>query len=131
MKLSPAAELAVRGSLILTQNYGQGPTTLATMCKEGDLSREYLAKVLGLLSRADLVTPIRGKHGGYVLAKDPAEISLLDVIEAVEGEQALNLCQYDPPKCEHADTCKVQLVWQDLQKVFRETLEAKKLADCI
>jgi Rrf2 family protein len=131
MKLSPAAELAVRGTLVLTEQYGQGPTTLAQICEEGDLSREYLAKVFGMLARADLVTPIRGKHGGYELARDPSEISLLQIIEAVEGPQALNLCQYDPPKCENAQTCKVQNVWAELQEFFRAKLEAKKLSDCV
>lgn len=131
MKLSPAAELAMRGVLVLAQNYGQGPTTLADICRQRDLSREYLAKVFGLLSRADLVTPVRGKKGGYMLSRDPSEISLLEIIEAVEGEQALNLCQYDPPKCEYAEECKVQEIWADLQKIFTETLQSKTLGDVV
>lgn len=131
MKLSPAAELGVRGVLVLAEHYGRGPITLAEVCEMRDLSREYLAKVFGLLSRADLVTPIRGKHGGYTLARDPKDISLLEVIEAIEGPQALNLCQHDPPKCEHAETCKVQEVWAELQAVFEDRLAAQSLADCL
>lgn len=131
MKLSPAAELAVRGSLVLAEQYGQGPTTLADVCELRDLSREYLAKVFGLLARADIVTPVRGKHGGYMLSRDPKDISLLDIIVAVEGPQALNLCQYDPPKCEHAETCKVQKVWAELQDIFEDRLRSKSLAECL
>lgn len=131
MKLSPAAELAVRGCLVLTEHHGQGPTTLAEICKASELSREYLAKVFGMLSRADIIQPIRGKHGGYVLAHDPSEINLLQIIEAVEGPQALNLCQFDPPKCENVETCKVQAIWRELQQVFNEKLASMTLDQCV
>ncbi len=131
MKLSPAAELAIRGTLILTQQYGKGSMTLADICKQRDLSREYLAKVFGQLARADIITPIRGKNGGYVLARDPKHISLLDVIAAVEGPQYLNLCQCHPPKCDNAETCKVCLVWTELQGVFEKKLGSVTLAECI
>ncbi|MBN1941743.1 MAG: Rrf2 family transcriptional regulator [Phycisphaerae bacterium] len=131
MKLSLAAELAVRGAVVLAQQYGKGPTTLADVCELRDLSREYLAKVFGLLARADLVTPIRGKNGGYVLARDPKEINLLQIIEAVEGPQYLNFCQYDPPKCDQVDTCKVHHIWTELQEIFENRLRSASLADCI
>ena len=131
MKFSPAAELAVRGALVLTENYGQGPTTLATICEESDLSREYLAKVFGMLARADLVTSIRGKNGGYVLARDPAQITLLQILEAVEGPLVLNLCQYDPPRCDRHDKCKIHPVWSELQEYLSEKLGSVTLAECI
>ena len=131
MKISPAAELAIQGALVLAENFGQGPTTLAEICEMRSLSREYLAKVFGQLARVDIVTPVRGKKGGYTLARNPQEVSLLQIIEAVEGSQALNLCQYDPPRCDNALVCKVQPVWSELQDVFTEKLRAVSLADCI
>lgn len=131
MKLSPAAELAIRGAVVLARQYGSGPATLADVCEQRGLSREYLAKVFGLLARAEIVTPIRGKNGGYVLARPPKDINLLQILEAVEGPQYLNLCQYDPPRCEDAPTCKVHRVWTDLQKIFEDRLRTTTLADCL
>ena len=131
MKLSHAAELAIRGALVLGEQYGQGPTTLADICELRGLAREYLAKVFALLVRADLLRPIRGKKGGYILARDPKDITLLQIIEAVEGRQALNLCQHAPPQCEHSETCKMRMVWSELQDVFDEKLSSVTLADCI
>lgn len=131
MRLSPAAELAIQGACTLAENFGQGPTTLAEICEMRSLSREYLAKVFSLLARVNIVTPIRGKKGGYVLARDPKDVSLLQIIEAVEGVQALNLCQFDPPKCDNAGSCKVQPVWEELQEIFTEKLSSISLADCI
>ena len=131
MNLSHAAELAIRGALVLGEQYGQGPTTLADICELRNLSREYLAKVFALLVRADLLRPIRGKKGGYILARDPKDITLLQIIEAVEGRQALNLCQHAPPQCERSETCKMRMVWSELQDVFDEKLSSVTLADCI
>ncbi len=131
MKLSLAAELGVQGALVLAEQYGQGPTTLADICELRGLSREYLAKVFALLVRANLLTAIRGKKGGYILAHDPKDISLLQIIEAVEGRQALNFCQFDPPKCDNANTCKMRKIWSDLQDVFDKKLSSVSLAECI
>jgi Rrf2 family protein len=131
LRLSPAAELGVRASLVLTEQYGQGPVTLASIGEVSELSGEYLAKVLSMLSRANIVKSVRGKHGGYVLAREPGSINLLQVIEAVEGPTALNVCQFDPPQCENASECKVQKVWRELQATFDEKLASMTLDKCV
>jgi len=82
-----------------------------------------------MMARAGIVRPIRGKNGGYVLTRDPKNISLLEVIEAVEGPQALNICQNNPPLCENYKTCKVQKVWKELQGIFDKKLSAVKLSE--
>ena len=99
MKLSPAAEFAVRGALVLAENYGGSPTTLDAICEARGLSKQYLVKIFSSLTRAGLVTPVRGKKGGYLLARDPADICLLQIIEAAEGPIAVNFSQHDPPRC--------------------------------
>jgi len=131
MRLSPAAEYAVRGVLVLAERHGQEPTNLDTICAARDLSKQYLTKIFSSLSRANIVIPVRGKHGGFLLARDPHDITLLDVIEAVEGPVALNFCQSDPPLCEEGGTCPVHPVWCELQEIVKERLGAKTLGDCI
>lgn len=130
MKLSPAAEFAVRGVVVLAERYGQGPVTLDTVCALRDLSKQYLTKIFGTLARAGIVTPIRGKHGGYVLGREPRTISLLDVIEAIEGPIAMNFCQSDPPRCDREE-CPVRPVWTEIQKMLRERLATVTLADVL
>ena len=129
MRLSPAAELAVRGSLALASKYGQGPVTLETVCSTRDLPRQYLVKILSSLGKAGLVTSVRGKHGGYLLTRDPKQISLLEIIEAIEGPMTLNYCLYDPPRCEEFD-CPIRPLWADLQKTVCTKLAGMKLGDC-
>jgi len=130
IKLSPAAELAVRAVLVLAERYGQGPVNLETICAQRDLPRQYLAKILALLARADLVTAVRGKHGGYLLSREPGRITLLEVIETVEGPIALNFCQHDPPKCDHID-CPLRTLWGQLQSTIRKKLGAVTLKGCV
>jgi Rrf2 family iron-sulfur cluster assembly transcriptional regulator len=130
MKLSAAAEFAVRGALVLAEHRGQGPMTLESICSQRDLSRQYLVKIFSSLTKAGLVTAIRGKGGGYTLARDPNGITLLDVIEAVEGPIVLNLCQHDPPRCDRLE-CVLRPVWAGLQGDIRSRLGSLTLADCL
>jgi Rrf2 family protein len=129
MRLSPAAELAIRGVVVLAEYYGRGPTTLKTICDERGLPKQYLVKLFSQLARADIVTAIRGKRGGYALARAPKTITLLDVIEAIEGPLALNFCQSTPPKCEQID-CPIRPMWTELQAVIRRTLASMTIGGC-
>lgn len=130
MRLSPAAEYAVRGAVVLAQNYGQGPTSLDAICATRELPKQYLTKIFASLTKAGLITPIRGKHGGYELAREPGQISILDVMEAVEGPLAVNFCQYAPPRCEEYQ-CPLRKVWTELQGVIHDKLANFTLADFI
>lgn len=130
MKLSPAAELGIRGSVILAEQYGKGPTTLDTICSRRDLPKQYLVKIFASLARAGLVTPVRGKNGGYMLSRDPAQISLLQIVEAVEGPIVLNYCQQEPSACEE-HSCPIRPIWNDLQGIIRDRLGEMTLSQCV
>jgi Rrf2 family protein len=128
MKLSQAAELAGRGIQVLAQRYGDSPVPLDVICQVRDLPKQYMVKLFGMLARAGLVMPIRGKGGGYLLGRAPEDISLLEVIEAVEGPLAVNQCQDTPPRCDFEE-CPVRPVWTDIQRYMREKLGSVTLAD--
>jgi len=130
MKLSPAAELAIRGVVVLAESYGEGPVTLKAICDGRDLPQQYLVKLFSLLAKADIITAVRGKRGGYVLSREPDSISLLEVVEAVEGPLALNLCQHTPPRC-NQNGCPMRTMWADLQSMFREKLQRVKIDECM
>ena len=130
MKISPAAEFAVRGAVVLAENYGNGPTTLDSICKAQDLSKQYLVKIFASLARAGLVRPVRGKRGGYLLSREPSEINLLDLIQAVEGPVAVNFCQHDPPRCERTE-CGLRSMWADIQEFICNKLQSTTLGQCL
>ena len=130
MNISPAAEFAVRGALVLAEHYGNGPTTLDSICEARDLSKQYLVKIFASLARSGLVTPVRGKRGGYLLARQPSEINLLELVEAVEGPIAMNFCQHDPPRCDRTQ-CALRTMWSDIQKFVCDKLECTTLGHCL
>ena len=130
MKLSPAAEFGIRGVAVLAEDYGKGPLSLAEICRRRKIAREYLVKIFAALVRARLVRAVRGKHGGYVLARPPSKITLLQVIEAVEGPITLNYCTYSPPRCDETG-CPIRDVWRDLQKTVRKRLASVTMDACI
>jgi len=130
MRLSPAAGLALRGVVVLAGRYGEGPTTLKTVCAARNLPKQYLVKLFASLAKADVITAIRGKRGGYVLSRHPKQITVLEVIEAIEGPIALNYCQHNPPKCREPD-CAMREMWTELQQIVRGRLGAMTLGDCL
>ena len=113
----------------MAESYGEGPVTLKAICDGRDLPKQYLVKLFSLLAKADIITAVRGKRGGYVLSREPDKISLLEVVEAVEGPLALNLCQHTPPRCNETG-CPMRTMWADLQSMFREKLQRVKIHEC-
>ena len=111
---------------MLAARYGRGPVPLKEICRIRDLARDYLTKIFASLGRAGIVRAVRGKGGGFILARDPKRITVLEVIEAVDGPLAVNLCQHEPPLCEEVG-CPLRPVWQDLQESIRSKLSAVTL----
>ena len=87
----------------LGRHFGQGPASLAEIAAEEELPRAYLEQLVMSLRDAGLVTSTRGAHGGYELARPPAEIRMSDVLRALEGPLAPMICASDDP--EHAIVC--------------------------
>jgi Rrf2 family protein len=130
MRLAPAAEFAVRGILVLADRYGQGPVSIDTICASRDLAKQYLTKIFAALAKANLIVPMRGAHGGYVLARPPDQVSVLEVIEVIEGPLCMNFCQNEVPQCEREE-CLLRPVWADIQSFVRNRLSSVKLSDCL
>lgn len=116
--------------VVLAKAHGGAPATLTSVCSSRKLPREYLTKIFSMLTKAGLINPVRGKRGGYSLARDPSAISLLEVIEAVEGPIALNFCQHVPPKCDEED-CPMRVMWSELQQTIKKRLSTMTLEDCL
>ena len=100
---STKGEYGVRLMVQLGRHFGQGPASLAEIAAEEELPRAYLEQLVMSLRDAGLVTSTRGAHGGYELARPPAEIRMSDVLRALEGPLAPMICASDDP--EHAIVC--------------------------
>ena len=98
------------------------------------LPPDYVEQILLRLRRADLVASVRGARGGYRLARDPAEISVRDVMAASEHqtfEMNCELHQVDAERCSPGSACSIRPVWVALQQRVDEFLEGITLADLL
>lgn len=93
------------------------------------LPREFLAKILKLLTARELVRSSRGVHGGYQLARPATRISFLEVIEAVEGPVQLNVCLDHKDRCDVSAACTMYHVWKAGQDRMLEVYRRTSLAE--
>ncbi len=98
------------------------------IAKEMQIPKSFLAKIVQKLARASLVKSFRGVKGGFQLARLPGEISLLDVMEAIEGEVSLNACAIDQSYCVRSKTCPVHPAWVEVRKDVRKILKKYNFA---
>lgn len=121
MKLSTRTRYGVRMMLALARNYGQGFVFLKDVAKGEDISEKYLSQIIIPLRGAGLVSSSRGVHGGYALARSPAEITLRQIVEPFEGDCLVN-CVNNPAACPRVSTCASRDVWTLLGGKITETL---------
>ena len=121
-----AVHLARRG------NAGGGPVAAREIADLERLPADYVEQILLRLRRAGLVESVRGAKGGYYLAKDPAAISMRDIMNASEHQTFETNCevhQVDPDRCTPSIACSIRPVWQALQQRVDELLASVMLAD--
>ena len=99
------------------------------MAESQQLSVKYLEHIMAALKAAGVVTPIRGMRGGYRLARSPADITLAQIFQALEGSPALVGCVDEPGDCPMADTCPTRGTWVDLTSALRTVLGGTTLED--
>ncbi len=101
-------------------------TATSEVAKEMKIPPSFLAKIISQLSIAGLLTTNRGAAGGVTLKRDPSEISMLDVVEAIDGPILLNECVGDPADCTFSDDCPVHPIWVEVQETLVKRLRETK-----
>ena len=104
---------------------------MADLAEREGLSRKYLHTLLTGLKAAGLARSVRGAGGGFVLAREPSEIKLKEVLHALEGSLCLVDCVADERACARANGCTARGVWQELSGVIENMLDNVTLADVI
>lgn len=128
-RLSKAAEYAIRGLLHLSIKTEGEVCSIEEIAKVQNVPPVYLAKLFQSLARNGFVKSFRGVEGGFVLTKKPKDVSILDVIEAMEGHIYLNDCLIREGYCPMDETCPVHSVWHEAQKRFIDYLKGCTFED--
>ena len=131
MQITRQADYAVRAMIYLTQLGNARRASTSQIAQEKRIPPSFLAKIVSQLSVAGLLQTSRGARGGVSLAKSPNEISLLDVVEAIDGPILLNECVADHSACSFGDSCPMKPVWCDAQHELVERLGSANFAQFI
>jgi Rrf2 family protein len=119
----------------LGRHYGTGPASLGEIAAEEDLPRAYLEQLVMHLRDAGLVVSTRGARGGYELSRRPEEISMNQVLRALEGPIAPMVCASTDPEhatiCDRTSRCTVNLLWVRVRDAIQTTLDSMTLADLV
>jgi Rrf2 family protein len=129
LELTRRGDYAVRAMLALAGGSAGVPMSVRAIATTMDIPAAFLPRVMGELARAGLVASRTGRHGGYALARPPAAISLLEVIEAVEGDARRQACVLRGGPCGRDGYCQVHGVFLGAQQALLDRLEGASLAD--
>jgi len=129
MKLTRGGEYGILGVLYLAQQDNGKVSMLSAIAKAQDVPPRFLAKIFQSLAKAGIVKSHRGAKGGFSLARMPADVTMKDVIEAIEGPIFLNVCLMSPGECNRDKICPMHTVWEEAQEKMMEVLDRANFAE--
>jgi Rrf2 family protein len=131
MQITRQADYATRAILYLARNRNGKRVATSQVAKEQKIPSSFLAKIISQLSIAGLLHTSRGAQGGISLARNPEQITLLQVIEAIDGPIQLNVCVGREDVCALEGNCPIQSVWCDAQNELITKLRNTNFAELI
>jgi Rrf2 family protein len=112
----------------LAQNYDRGPVGIGEIAKRQDISVKYLEQLIIPLKQSNLIKSIRGRKGGHMLARPPDQITVGQIVRALEGAVELVNCIENPGECERSGSCLTRGVWEDASKAMYKILNSITLS---
>ena len=129
LKLSTKGRYALRIMVRMGMLRDGGPVRKQTIAKAEGISPDYVEQILMTLKTASLVQSHRGVNGGFSLVKDPAKVTIADILAASEGKMALAPCFTE--SCERSTSCSARLLWQRASQALDGVFSGTTLADMI
>jgi Rrf2 family protein len=128
MQITRQADYAIRAVLYISKLSENQRAATSQIAKEQRIPPSFLAKIISQLSIAGLLQTSRGARGGVTLARTAQDISLLDVVEAIDGPIALNECVHDDNACSFGEDCPLRPIWCDAQQDLVKRLKSTNFA---
>jgi len=127
LRLTNAADYAVLAMIHMACLPDNTVVLRSDIAQSYNIPSSFMAKILRALVRAKLLSSTRGVHGGFSLARPAMEITLLDVVEAIEGPVTLTECSGENSNCQWSQECPAHPVWLDVQEKIIEILRSNTL----
>jgi Rrf2 family protein len=128
MQITRQADYALRAVIFLSRLDDNQKASTSAIAEEQKIPPSFLAKIVSQLSLAGLIQTSRGARGGVSLARPPEKISVLDVIEAIDGPVMLNECAVSPDNCTFGESCPLQQIWCDTRQELVNRLSSATFA---
>ncbi|MFW6022860.1 MAG: RrF2 family transcriptional regulator [Halanaerobiaceae bacterium] len=129
MKISTRGRYGLRAMIDLAVNENTGATPLRSIAEREDISEQYLEQLFASLRKAGLVKSVRGAHGGYLLNHSPEDITVKDIINALEGPIAPVDCVISKDECDHSANCVTYELWLNVKNNIDDLLESVTLGE--
>lgn len=132
MKLSTRGRYGVRAMVDLAIHYGEAPVSIKCISERQGISESYLEQLFSPLRKAKLIKSIRGAQGGYVLNKEPKDITASDILEILEGPIEISTC-VDDGTCNNSnyECCSTRLLWQKIKNSMEDIMKSVTLEDMV
>lgn len=131
MKLSTRGRYGIHAMYDLARNYGTNPQPVKAIAERQGLSEAYLEQLFGVLRRQGLVKSVRGAQGGYMLSRAPEEISVGDILRALEDGLSLIDCLNEDDACGKSCACPTRTVWLRMQNGLHDIVDGITLKDIL
>ena len=131
MKISTKGRYGLRILLDLALHGQETPRLMKDIALSQQISEKYISRLILPLNEAGFVTSFRGAKGGLKLAKAPKEITLLEIVEAMEGRIAVVDCVFDKDFCPKSESCSACKIWSSLNKKIRKQMNEITLKDLL
>ncbi len=131
MIISTKGRYGLRAMFELAKAWEQGHLSIRQIAAQQALSEQYLEQIFPLLKSAGLVKSTRGAGGGYVLAREPKDISVGSVLTALEGKLAPADCVCGDADCENAHACTAHAIWRRIYDGISDVVEGISLQDML
>ena len=131
MKISTKGRYGLRILIDLAMHDPARPRLIRDIAQSQQISEKYISRLVIGLRRAKLIRSVRGVKGGFHLAKAPEKITLLEILETMEGPISVVDCVRSPEKCKRGTLCPARDIWQELNDGIRALTENITLDDIL
>ena len=129
MILTKMTRFGTRAVFDIAYNSSGLPVHVRDIAQRQELPLKFLEQIFHKLKKADFIKSVRGPSGGYVLTKDPSEITVGDIVRAVDEQLDLVCCVSDEKSCGRAKQCPTRFVWKETSRRVQEYLDTVTIAD--
>lgn len=130
MRLTAKSEYGLLAVIDLACSWGEGPVSAREIAERRDIPARFLEQLFVALRRGGVVTAVRGARGGFVLAAEPSAITVLDVVEALEGPLEASVCDAEREAgCTRQGACAAAPLWVKASSALREVFASTTIAE--